>query len=311
MSNMQFYIVSEGEERAEIIELGEPDEKIHIQLKTFLAYDEWYDYRLDKTVDARIVLMQNGEIVPFALRENGDFALWQDMTASLNGDVLVADLWLVPSHREAYSQLNVTVVFNPEYYDGWNLLKFSNKCRTVTLHTAAPVQEDIAELPYAVASAEDYVDFPAQIRTQIWDGIGMGRIMDYNANVESRYAVNYYRDHSANRDAFYVKLHRNTEKVMENYAEKPEVVAECREMKGMYVMLLCDGKPFRAFDGKDVLYIDVPTAEKTLNYRVTLDDSVTDGIHNFTAIAFGIWDQPYQDYIDSYFYQIDNWLEIE
>lgn len=314
VSNLQFEIVSEGVEYPEIIELGEPNEKIHIQLKTYLLYDEWYDCRLDQTVDARIVLMQNGEILPFALRENGEFALWQDMTASLNGDVFVADLWLVPSHREEYSQLNVTVVFNPDYHDDWTIVKVSNKYQTVTLHTAAPVQEDSTELPYAVASAEDYVDFPAQLlgyRTSSWDGIGMGRIMDYNANVPNRHSVSYSFEHSARRDAFYVKLHRNTEEILETYSDNPEVMASCLEMKGMYVLLLCDGKPFGAFDGKNVLYIDVPTAEKTLNYRVTLDDSVTDGVHNFTVIAFGIWEQPYQNYIDSHSYQTNNWLEIE
>ena len=48
----------------------------------------------------------------------------------------------------------------------------------------------------------------------------------------------------------------------------------------MYALLLCDGKLVGLANGKDTVLFDFDPA-KTLNYKLNLDPSITDGEHSF------------------------------
>lgn len=286
----------------EPLKLNEAGENMHIllTLRRIQSLESGADH-----IKCRIVLMQDGELMPFSFEEDGAPAIWQDTEIPVDYFAeTTLDIWLTPKHQSEYSLLNAVVICDPEpgaqvdadHFWGKGNVYFAD----VVLHTDTPEQSDETDLPYAFASAEDYTAFPEALRTDFyayntWDGIGIGRRMDYQANWPNRYAIRSNAHNEAtvlSRDEVYLKLHLHGDVFEEVALPRGDGTSYQPVLDGIYLMVLCDGKPISAFDGKSVLYIDTPDGTDTLNYRISIDDSVTDGAHYFAAIAWGKWHNP-------------------
>lgn len=228
---------------------------------------------------ARVVLMQDGEVIPYALTKNGRPEEWRDFTLDIQQSDsmeefpgITPEIWLTPKHESEYSLLYSLVSF----YSPDDILIGAQAAAT-PLH-CANVQTSEGDVPYAAASDADYVDFPAALLNSqyAFSGVGLGKYLDYNANIPGRYSIdnlNRY-DLTFRRDELYIRLHMTDQ--------------ERSITDDVYLTVLCDGKPCRVFDGKNSLRIETPPEDKTLCYPLTLDEeTVPDGIHSMTAFALG------------------------
>lgn len=286
----------------ETVELGEAGEKMQFEfvLKKLLYSGDDFEQ-----VNTRVVVVQDGALIPFAFSEDGEPALWQDVGVSASYFVEnKVDIWLTPNHQNEYSLLSVVAIMDPDpewLGTGQFIGKENVYVADTVLHTDTPTA-DSAETPYALASAEDYIDFPEALRGNRvsssitgFDGISVGRRMDYQANWENRYAIrsNWHNQAAAlGRDEVYLKLHLHADALADHSLPAGDGTEYQPVLEGIYILVLCDGKPMQAFDGKSVLYIDTPDDTNTLNYQLPIDETITDGDHYFTAVAIGKWQNP-------------------
>ena len=244
-------------------------------------------------VKARVVLMQDGEVIPFALTKNGtpeeshEFTLHSDPQTGVAGidPELTQEIWLEPKHEYEYSRLYCMTCF---YLSEEIEIVAGAGTSSVSLH-CTDAQPAEGEPPYATASYEtDYVDYPLSVtdNNSAFCGVGLGPYLDYKANVPHRYEVDNlsFFDSSFRLDELYVRMHLPEKPSDGRYVNVREVTDD------VYLTVLCDGKPCKAFGGKDALRIDMPPADKSLCYPLTLDpDLVQDrvGWHHFIVFALG------------------------
>lgn len=269
------------------------------------------------TVKMQVMLVQDGELLPVALSENGETALVQEYDAEVHKvyldrqddgvsyvsrewdtDPTVIRLWFTPTHYSEYSILHAVVVYyTDDMFDTDNELSFGCLVSYSNVQTAfVPVHTDTVvprtDVQYAVASAEDFVDVPAGI-TLRENGCCVNKMMDYSANVPNKYSVfGEMQQHQVtlNRDEMYARLHYSVSDNAYRYYVQNEnkIYAKC-VLDRMCVLLICDGKPMNWFDGKATLYLDKPASDKTLSYHLSVDDSLKSGEHLITAIALADW----------------------
>jgi len=270
-------------------------ESFYLSLRTEILFHSSNKEALSGTLPARVVMIQDGEYLPFALNETDTPALWQDITISI-GKINLKTVWLTPEHRNEYSRLAAVVTLNPEYNpadapadrpDAMDILSRTEMLGICMLH-AADVPGTVHEEQYPAAS--DYIDFPEiSLNNSLFEGMEVGRKMDYEANIPNKYEI-YTNSWDGStvlpRDELYLKMH---------IKQDTSLYSSWLLMDGAYVNVLCDGKPAKVFDGRYQLLIDTPDPAKTLNYHLTPDDSVPEGLHRFSPVMIGRWNQPRPD----------------
>lgn len=317
------YLSATGMDMTQTLELPEDDRKIRLDLTT-----AWQSMSSRDTVQSRIYLMQDGEYLPFSLKRDEEPALsqviqtpvthlepYQDENriyrfVSERMRSKKTDLWLTPKKDSRYSMLTAVIVFfhsdessgTENYYNVSyaSIALYNENGTTVSRSPVAGEMLPVDAQSYAVAAAEDYIDFPEAFMNsnQQFEGLGIGRKMNYEENRKNRYVIDadnreYTEDGPPviSRDELYCKMHYNYER---HYWENEEAGSSMQLiMDGMFLTVLCDGVPLNCFDGKNVLRIDTPTGDKTLNKLISLDDSIENGVHSFVIIAVPDWRRPY------------------
>ena len=139
----------------------------------------------------------------------------------------------------------------------------------------------------AVASADDYIDFPEDLYINGCTGIGIGQKQSYGSDAgPSKYSIRHYwyeEPPKIGRDEIYLKAHFDPR---ETFGTEDD---QYTMSKTAYALLLCDNKPMGLAGGKDVVYFDTDTS-KTLNFMLTLDDSIPDGVHEFSVVFVTAYD---------------------
>ncbi|MCQ2407352.1 MAG: hypothetical protein MJ065_02335 [Oscillospiraceae bacterium] len=275
-------VVGESDEdpRAELSTEGTP-EPFALDMTCWIE-----DY--DGTITERIVLMQDGEVIPFALTKNGkpeeyhDFTLQSKQQAGIPElkSKLTQEIWLMPKHDYEYSRLYcLYFCYSPDD------IVIGADSASVSLH-CTDAQPAESEPSCATASYEtDYVDYPADARDygSLSHGVGIGKYLDYQKNIPHRYEIDNLSFFASafRRDTLYARMHL-PESPDSRYRNAREVTDD------VYLTVLCDGKPCKAFDGKDSLRIAMPPADKSLCYPLTLEEAViSDGWHHLVIFALG------------------------
>ncbi|MBQ5337805.1 MAG: hypothetical protein J6Z40_01400 [Oscillospiraceae bacterium] len=210
-------------------------------------------------------------------------------------------IWFTPHCRSEYSTLYAAITF---YYKNTNYDGDGNMMSTacIPLQCSNPDTDSDFASVCTVASAEDYIDFPEGIYISGCAGIGIGTKQSYGSDAgPHKYLIQhdwYDEPERIGRDEIYLKAHFDPRETFGPDGDQFTMP------KNAYALLLCDNKPMGLADGKDVVYLDIDTS-KTLNFKLTVDDSIPDGVHDFSVVIvsayeFGAADNlGYFEYMDS------------
>lgn len=253
---------------------------------------------------ARIVVMQDGQAIPFALSEDGETALWQDTTAQVgfeDGRAAITDteIWLTPMTAYRCTTISVLITYEPELLIDTDHNYFYH----MQLVVKNPNPEDAPGC--LLASDQDFVDYPdgtahkviiegsnypptdiAVTKGDQGFGVDIGSPINYaeipwldNGDGTGCYHLKEEnRPEAYSRDALYLRANADliSEAQVRGYGST-----------NLFAVVLCDGKPVGALNGENAVWFDKTDGSKTLNYKLTLGDSISDGPHLFSAVLIG------------------------
>ncbi len=199
----------------------------------------------------------------------------EERSSSQESNDTTQTVWFTPHCRSNNSCLSTAVIYHyaNAQYPAQGYLCFNVRTR---LYCPEPDTECDSSAYYQVAADDDYIDFPEAMMDENFtgsNGIAVGACQNYSFDAgPNKYSIgnpigNYAE--TLNRNEIYLKTHLDRQTI-ENF-HMPEK---------MYALLLCDGKPVGLANGKDSVLFDFDPA-KTLNYKLNLDPSITDGEHSF------------------------------
>lgn len=236
----------------------------------FVAATRVYDYEgctldLEKPVKMRLMLIQDGALLPHSLTDNGECSLFSDIEIMPSKDEdTYFPIYFTPYCYYEYSAVTVVCQYRP------GNVPITGTMVNETLHYSKVIKTPANEQALSavsVSSAADYVDIPEGLvgneNGVVGAAIGADMAKNHSYHVFDNLGMNDRLSLAA--DEIYLKV---------NYAS----------FETMYAFVLCDGYPIKAFDGNYALAFDCEKGTKTLNRRIDLPPDINDGIHVLQAI---------------------------
>ena len=232
------------------------------------------------SIKMRIMLVENGEFLPFSTSNGEKDVLYADFDFPMNsGDPGSAVISFHPKGTADLESVSVVCTPAPEILlDQRYYPLVPNFYLPGSIRVAHPSGDQT--ISAYTAQDSDYLAFPDDVRHEAEVlhngdmrynssfGVGIGKKMDYDSGDSERlqilagYNLNYPAE--LKRDEVYLKVNADD-------------AAELHR-----VMVLCDSKPLR-IQGKDSIAFDCLNGSRTLNYRLDLSD-IPDGTHYFEVL---------------------------
>ena len=230
-----------------------------------------------------------------SIKRNPEREVWDTNNATLQ------KIWFTPHCRTNYSTLTAAVTYrkSPARFPGIGPTTTSTQ---VQLYCEKPDESTDSSAAYYTASADDYIEYPEAVRGANIGGstgIAIGKCQNYSFDAgANKYQINNSSWSHAlplNRNELYLKAH---------FDDKNNIMGDVYP-KNYYALVLCDGKPVGLANGKDAVLFEARN-ESTLNLKLTLDDSIADGEHNFSVFLADASAQPRAEGEEFKYYPYDS-----
>lgn len=220
----------------------------------------------NEAVKMRIMLFQDGALLPHSLTNNGEYTLFSDVEVMPDGyKETLFPIYFTPYCYYEYSAVTVMCECRPDYVPIPEIKPHETGGYSKVIKT--PANEQVPST-VSISYAADYVDIPEYLVGSNGGvtgvGIGAEMIKSRTYHVEDRLGM--HERLSLDADEVYLKV---------NYASDWT----------MYAFVLCDGYPIKAFDGNYALVFDCEKGTKTLNQKIDLPPDISNGVHILQGIV--------------------------